>query len=304
MVTVTRVVRRIVTSAIVLVVVATASFVLLHAAPGGPFATDARRSPAVARALEQRYGTGDSLASQYVSELAHLARGDLGQSLVRDESVADVIASRFPVSALIGALALALALALGVASGVAAAARGGWVDRAVRAGAVLALCVPAFVAGPLLIAWLSLRLGWFPPARLDSASAYVLPAVTLALVYAGALARLARAGMCDALGEDFVRTARAKGASERAVVWRHALRAGIAPAVSYVGPAAAAMLAGSFVVEKVFQVPGLGSSVVEAIAQRDYPVLTGVLVFYAALVVALDLVVDGALAWLDPRSRR
>ena len=301
---VARVLRRLATSAIVLVVVATASFALLHAAPGGPFESDARRSPAVSRALAARYGTGDSLVVQYAREMRALATGDLGHSLVRDESVGDVIAARFPTSALIGALALALAAALGVAAGVSAAARGGWVDRAVRAGAVLALCVPAFVAGPLLIAAFALRLGWFPPARLDSASAYVLPAVTLALFYAGALARLARAGMRDALAEDFTRTARAKGASERAVVWRHALRAGIAPAVSYVGPAAAAMLAGSFVVEKVFQVPGLGASVVEAIAQRDYPVLTGVLVFYAAIVVALDLAVDVALALLDPRSRR
>jgi oligopeptide transport system permease protein len=297
------VLRRLATTAIVLLAVATACFALLHAAPGGPFATDQRRSEAVERAMEERYGLHDPVWRQYLGELSHLARGDLGRSLVRDESVDELIVARFPVSALIGALGLAFAVGIGVAAGVVAAWRRGWIDRVVRACSAAALCIPAFVAGPVLIVVFALRLGWLPPARIDGATGYVLPALTLGLFYAGAIARLTRGGMVDALGEDFARTARGKGASEAAIVWRHALRVAIAPVVSYLGPAAAAMLCGSFVVEQIFQIPGLGRSFVESIGERDYPVLTGVFVFYAAVIVALDAAADVALAALDPRVR-
>jgi oligopeptide transport system permease protein len=295
--------RRLAALGIVLVAVATASFLLLHAAPGGPFATDQHRSAAVERALAARYHTGDPIWQQYLDELVELARGDLGRSMVRDESVAELVSARFPVSALIGALALGFAIAAGVAAGTLAAWRGGWVDRGVRAAAAAALCVPAFVAGPALVVVVSLRLGWLPPARVDGASGYVLPALTLGLFYAGAIARLSRGGMVDALAADYIRTARAKGLAEHAVVWRHALRVAIAPAVSYLGPAAAAMLCGSFAVEMIFQVPGLGRTFVDAIATRDAPVLTGVFVFYAALIAAIDMVVDVVLVALDPRRR-
>ena len=195
-------------------------------------------------------------------------------------------------------------MVLGVAIGaVAAWKRDTWVDRALSTLAIVAISVPAFVVGPLLIATVSMRLGWLPPARLDGAGSYVLPAIALALIYLGTIARLARAGTSEALAQDFVRTARAKGLSERAVVWRHALRVGIAPVLMYLGPATAGVLAGSFVVEKIFQIPGLGAYFVDAIADRDYPVLTGVLVFYAALVTLLSLAVDLLHGVLDPRVR-
>jgi oligopeptide transport system permease protein len=297
------VLRRLAISAVVLFAVATASFALLHAAPGGPFATDAHRSTAVERAMAARYHADDPVWAQYVDELARLARGDLGRSMIRDETVAEIIAARFPVSALVGVLALGFAIALGVAGGVIAAWRRGAIDRAVQAAAAVAMCVPAFVAGPALVAVLSLRLGWLPPARIDGPAGYVLPAITLGLFYAGALARLTRSGMVDALAEDFARTARGKGSSEARVVWRHALRIAIAPALSYLGPVAAAMLCGSFAVESIFQIPGLGRTFVEAIAQRDAPVLTGVFVFYAAIIVVIDSAVEVGLAALDPRLR-
>jgi oligopeptide transport system permease protein len=295
--------RRLATGAIVLLAVATACFALLRAAPGGPFASDQRRSPAVERAMAARYGLDRPVWEQYVDELSHLVRGDLGRSIVRDETVDAVIAERLPVSAAIGALALGFAIAAGVAAGVVAAWRRGWADRAVRAASAVALCVPAFVAGPVLVAVLSLRLGWLPPARIDGAAGYVLPALTLGLFYAGAVARLSRGAMLDALGEDFARAARGKGASEARVVWRHALRLAVAPVVSYLGPAAAAMLCGSFAVEKIFQVPGLGRSFVEAVAERDYPVVVGLFAFYAAAITVLAAIADVVLAALDPRLR-
>jgi oligopeptide transport system permease protein len=298
-------VRRLTTSVVVVLVVATASFFLLHAAPGGPFDTDARRSEAVQRAMADRYGLHDSLWTQYGRELGHLVRGDLGRSLKRDVSVNELVARHFPVSALVGLLGLMTAVIAGVSIGVVAAwRRRTWVDRAMMAVAVIGISVPSFVAGPLLIASLSLRLGWLPPTRLDAASSYVLPALTLGLVYLGAIARLTRGGMVEALDQDFVRTARAKGLPERTVLWRHALRVGVVPVVTYLGPATAGMLSGSFVVEKIFQIPGLGAYFVSSIADRDYPVLTGVFVFYAALVVLLNLAVDLAYGWLDPRVRR
>ena len=295
---------RLLGSLLVIFIVATASFLLLRAAPGGPFETDARRSAAVTHALEDRYGLHDSLWTQYVRELGHLARGDLGVSMKRDVSVNQLIAEHGPVSAILGLLGLAMAIVLGGAMGVIAAShRNTWADYALMAVALVGISVPAFVVGPMLIAVVALHLGWLPPARLDGAASYLLPSLTLGLIYIGSVARLARGGMLEALAQDFVRTARAKGLSERAVVWKHALRVGITPVVTYLGPAAAAMISGSFVVEKIFQIPGLGTYFITSITDRDYPVLTGVFVFYAAILVLLNLVVDLAYGVLDPRVR-
>jgi oligopeptide transport system permease protein len=298
------VVGRLAASVAIVLAVATASFLLLHAAPGGPFDTGERRSAEVQRALEERYGLGDPLAVQYLRHMGRLVRGDLGVSMRKDRSVNELIARHGPVSAAVGLAALSFALLVGVALGVAAAFwRDTWVDRALMALALVGISLPAFVLGPLLVAALSLELGLLPPARLDGPASYVLPALTLGAIYLGAIARLTRGGLAEALGQDFIRTARAKGLPERLVLWKHALRAGIAPVVTYLGPATAAMISGSFVVEKVFQIPGLGTYFVTSIADRDYPVLTGVFVFYATLVVLLNLAVDLAYGVLDPRAR-
>ncbi len=298
------VVGRLVASVAIVLVVATASFLLLHAAPGGPFDTAERRSAEVQRALEERYGLRDPVIVQYLRHMGRLVRGDLGVSMRKDRSVNALIAEHGPVSATIGLAALAIALCAGVAiGGVAAWRRDTWLDRGLMAVALIGVSVPAFVLGPLLIAALSIELGWLPPARIDGPASYVLPSLTLGVVYLGTIARLTRGGILDALGQDFIRTARAKGLPERIVIWKHALRAGIAPVVTYLGPATAAMIAGSFVVEKIFQIPGLGTYFVTSIADRDYPVLTGVFVFYAALVALLNLAVDVAYGVLDPRAR-
>jgi oligopeptide transport system permease protein len=283
--------------------VATASFLLLHAAPGGPFDTTERRSAAVQRAMEDRYGLHRPLWQQYRHAMAQLARGDLGVSMKRDVSVGRLIAEHGPISALVGALALAAALGIGAALGVIAAwRRNTWIDALVMTGALIGVSIPAFVLGPLLIAALALDLGWLPAARLDGARSLILPAVTLGMIYLGTIARLTRGGLLDVLDQDFVRTARAKGLPERRVIG-HALRVGITPVVTYLGPATAAMISGSFVVEKIFQIPGLGTYFITSVAERDYPVVTGVFVFYAALLVVLNLAVDVAYGVLDPRVR-
>lgn len=297
--------RRLVASVALVFAVATASFLLLHAAPGGPFDTEERRSVAVQRAMEDRYGLHEPLWQQYGRAMASLARGDLGVSMKRDVSVARLIAEHGPISALLGLLALSAALAIGVALGVIAAwRRNTWLDTLVMTGALVGLSIPAFVLGPLLIAAVSLDLGWLPPARVDGLGSLILPAITLGAIYLGAIARLTRSGMIDALGHDCIRTARAKGVPEHRVVARHALRIGITPVVSYLGPATAAMVSGSFVVEKIFQIPGLGTYFITSVADRDYPVVTGVFVFYAALLVILNLAVDVLYGVLDPRVPR
>jgi oligopeptide transport system permease protein len=295
---------RLVASVLVILAVATASFLLLHAAPGGPFTTDARRSVAVQHAMEERYGLRDSIWTQYTRELGALARGDLGRSMKKDVSVNQLIAEHGPISAIIGLLGLFTAVIFGIAMGVFAAWRkNSWVDYVLMTLALVGISVPSFVLGPMMIAALSIHLGWLPPARIDGVSSYVLPAVTLGLIYLGTIARLTRGGMLDALGQDFIRTARAKGLPERRVIWKHALRVGILPVVTYLGPATAALISGSFVVEKIFQIPGLGTYFINSITDRDYPVLTGVFVFYAAILVLLNLVVDLAYGVIDPRAR-
>lgn len=297
---------RLASSVAIVLFVATASFLLLHAAPGGPFdPKEDRRSAEAQRAMEERYGLHDPLVIQYLRHMGNLVRGDLGVSMRKDRSVNQLIADHGPVSAAVGLMALSFAAIVGVAIGVLAAwRRNTWVDYLMMTIALIGISVPSFVLGPLLVAALSIELGWLPPARVDGPASYILPALTLGVIYLGTIARLARGGLLDALGQDFIRTARAKGLPERVVLWKHALRAGIAPVVTYLGPATAAMISGSFVVEKIFQIPGLGTYFIASIADRDYPVLTGVFVFYATLIVLLNLAVDLAYGVLDPRARR
>jgi oligopeptide transport system permease protein len=222
----------------------------------------------------------------------------------RPETVGEIIRASLGRSVELGLLALAFAVAFGVGLGGFAAARHGRAgDRAAMALALVGISVPAFVLGPLLIELFALRLGWLPAARWDGPAARLLPAATLGLVYLGAIARLTRAGLLETIGADFSRTARAKGLSERAIIWKHSLRLGILPVVTYLGPATASLISGSIVVETIFQVPGLGAAFIHSVTDRDYPVLCGIMVFYCIFVVALNLLVDIAHGLLDPRIR-
>lgn len=293
---------RLVSGVVTVFAVATVAFFLLHAAPGGPFDSEAKVTAAVQQTIRERYHLDESIAQQYLRYLAALATGDLGHSLKRRQSVAELIADHFPISAVIGLLALGFAIGIGTCAGVVAAwRRNTWVDHSAMAFTLIGLAVPSFVIAPLLISLFAMHLGVLPPARIDGMTSYLMPALSLGLVSAAVIARLGRGGMVAVLGQDFVRTARAKGLSEPIVVWRHAARLGLVSVVTYLGPASAAMLSGSFVIEKIFQVPGLGFYFVNSVADRDYPVLTGVFVFYASLLVVANLLVDVVHTLLDPR---
>jgi len=288
----------------VIIAVATFSFLLLHAAPGGPFDAERALAPQVQRNIEARYHLDDSLATQYADYMGGLAHGDFGYSLKRPMSVGEIITTHFPYSLAIGLMALFVAVGLGVGMGVIAAwRRNTGVDYALMSMALVGISIPSIVLGPILVGIFAFGLGWLPPARIEGPASYVLPAMCLGLIYLGTIARLARGSMLEVLGQDFVRTARAKGLTERAVVWKHALRLGVVPVVTYLGPATATLISGSFVIEKLFGVPGLGGFFVEAIVNRDYPVLSGVLVFYVAFLVMLNIVVDVVHGLLDPRIR-
>ncbi len=295
---------RLIGGVFVLFVVATVSFFLLHAAKGGPFDSDRAVPEAVQRNIEERYHLNDPLWKQYVTHMERVATLDFGHSMKRQKSVKEMIAEHGPKSLRLGLMAMVFAAIFGTALGVTAAARRNtWVDYTLMVIALLGISIPSLVLGPMFIRWFSLGLGWFPPARAEDFSGYVLPALVLGMIYAGTVARLARAGVLDTLSQDYVRTARAKGLTERVVVWKHALRLGIIPVITYLGPATAALISGSFVVEKIFQIPGLGFYFVGSVSDRDYPVLTGLLVFYVAFLVLLNLVVDILYGVIDPRTR-
>ena len=303
---------RIGTGALVILTVATVSFWLLRAAPGGPFDQERQVPPEVARNIEKRYHADWPAWKQYVVYMSGLIpfagdhgwKPDLGHSMKRTQTVEEIIAQSFPVSVKLGLLALGFAALAGLVLGVVAAARHNtWVDHGAMAVALLGISIPSFVLGPLLILVFSLGLMWLPPAQYNGLSSLILPAAALGMIYMGVVARLARGGMLEALRQDYIRTARAKGLSERTVVWKHALRVGVQPVVTFLGPAAAALVSGSFVIEKIFQLPGLGFYFVNSISDRDYPVLCGLLVFYSVLLVLLNLAVDIAYGLLDPRAR-
>ena len=297
-------VSRLVGGVFVIAAVATFSFFMLRAAPGGPFDDEAVLPAEIQRNIEAQYHLDRPLIEQYFLYMGGLVRGDLGHSMQRPQTVWEIVAYSFPTSVQLGILALGFATLFGIALGVIAASRQNtMVDHGAMAFALFGISVPSFVLGPILIGLFALQLGWFPPARFDGFTSMVLPAATLGLIFMGVIARLARSGLLETLRQDYVRTARAKGLSETTVVWKHAMRLGLLPVVTYLGPAAAALITGSFVVEQIFQIPGLGFYFVASITERDYPVLSGVLVFYSVFLVALNFAVDIAYGFLDPRIR-
>ncbi len=283
------------------------SFVLMRVAPGGPFDGERPLAPETREALVAAYGLDQPLPTQFVRYLARLAHGDFGPSLVyRDFSVTDLVAKGLPVSMTLGLCALILALGFGIVLGTYAATRaGGFADRLIGTGATLLTALPSFVTGPLLVLIFGLWLGWLPVSGWNDGAAanLVLPVIALALPVTGAIAKLTRSGLNVALGEDHVRTARARGLSPMRVLVRHALRPALVPVASYVGPAAAGLLTGAVVIETVFGLPGLGRYFVQGALNRDYPLVLGVVTLYAALIIFFNLLADLIYGWLDPRVR-
>jgi oligopeptide transport system permease protein len=279
------------------------AFVFMRTAPGGPFDAERNLSPHIEEALRARYHLDEPVLQQFARYLGDLLHGDLGPSFrYRNRSVAEIIRETAPISLALGALSIAFALLFGIAAGVVSAARAntGW-DHLAMGAAMAGICIPNFVLGPVLVLVFALVLRVLPPAGWGSPAHLVLPAITLGALRAASIARLVRGSLLEALGEDAIRTARAKGLSERVVVLRHALKLAILPVVSYLGPATAATLSGSVVVERIFLVPGLGTFFVQSALNRDYTVAMGTVLFYSTLLMLLNLAVDLAYRMLDPR---
>jgi oligopeptide transport system permease protein len=283
----------------------TATFFMVRFVPGGPFTAEKAVTPEILRNLEAHYGLDKPMWRQYLDYLGSLARGDLGPSFkYPNRTVNEIIADKLPVSAELGALSLGIALLLGITLGTfAAVRRNTWIDYTASTFGMAGISIPTFVVGPLLVLGFGIHLGWFNASGWYGPRDRVLPAIVLGLAYAAPISRLTRGGMLEVLHQDFIRTARAKGASEFRVVTRHALRGGLLPVVSYLGPAVAGILTGSFIIETIFQIPGIGREFVNSAFNRDYTLILGTVILYAVLIMALNFIVDIIQAWMNPKVR-
>ena len=291
----------------VIFIVITATFFLVRAAPGGPFDAEKVVLPEVKRALEAQYKLDLPLHEQYFAYLSDLAQGELGPSFkYPGRSVNEILFSGLPVTAELGFYALLIALIIGVTAGVFASLKPNTRQDYIPMGlAMIGICMPSFLLGPLLVLVVGIYLEWLPISGWGSIPGdKILPSITLGAAYAAYVARLSRAGMLEILSQDYIRTARAKGLPEWLVVGKHALRGGLIPVVAFLGPAFAGLLAGSFVVETIFQIPGLGRFYVQAAFNRDYTMILGMTVFFATLIILFNLLSDMLALWLNPKLRQ
>jgi oligopeptide transport system permease protein len=286
-------------------IVATLAFFLMRAAPGGPFDAERKLPPSVEKNIKAKYHYDEPLYRQYLRYMGGLLHLDLGPSLkLQGRSVNEIILQALPYSLTLGVLALALALFLGVLFGtIAAVHQNGVIDYTVMAVALAGISVPTFVIGPLLIIIFAFVLNLLPVAQWGGPTHLVMPVITLAAPFTAYIARLMRAGMLDVLNQPFIKAARAKGVGEMGIIYKHALKVAILPVVTFLGPASAQILTGSVVVEKIFNLPGLGRFFVNSAFNRDHTVALGVALLYCVMLLVFNLVVDIAYAYLDPRIR-
>ena len=290
----------------VILAVITVTFFLVRAAPGGPFSSEKAVSPQVQAALEAQYRLDQPPLQQYVSYLTDLVQGYMGPSFYYPgRSVDELILQGLPITAELGLYALLIAVIIGSFAGVIAALKPNTMqDYVPMSIAMVGICMPSFLLGPVLVLVFGIMLDWLPVSGWgDSYGDKVLPSITLGAMYAAYIARLSRSGMLEVMSQDYLRTARAKGLPEYVVILKHALRGGLLPVISYLGPAFAALLSGSFVVETIFQIPGLGRFYVQAAFNRDYTMILGTTVFLSTLIVVFNLLSDIAAAWVNPRLR-
>lgn len=298
--------KRIAFAVPLLLVISALAFVLVHLAPGGPFDNERKpASPEIERNLKAKYHLDEPIWKQYARYLGDLAHGDFGVSLkYRNHSVNDIIAQGLPVSMALGGLAFCFALGVGIPVGFfTAARRGGWPDYTGSFFAVLAVCVPSFVVAPFLLLVFAMKLQWFPVALWSTPWHMILPPIALGSYFVGKVARILREGMLSAAQSEFVTAARAKGLGESALLLKHAFRIALLPVISYSGPMLADLLTGSFIVENIFQIPGIGVFLVNSSLNRDYTVVVGLSLLYAMLLIGLNLAVDFAYTLLDPRVK-
>ena len=285
--------------------VATITFCLMNMVPGGPFLSEKAISPAAQEALEAKYGLDKPFLQRYITYLGGAVQGDFGDSLKqRGRTVTSIIVSKFPISAKVGGLSVLVSLIVGVPLGVIAAyRRGSKLDSVLSVLATLGIAVPSFVLCTVLMYFLGVKLDWLPTLGLNSWQSYIMPVIALAAYPTSYIMRLMRSSMLDVLGQDYMRTARAKGLSSSKSLFKHALRNAILPVITYVGPMIAYTLVGSFVVEKIFTIPGLGGEFIKAINGRDYTMIMGTTIFLAAFMVVMLLIVDIVYTIVDPRIK-
>ena len=290
----------------VLLVVVTATFFIVHAAPGGPFSADKAVPPEVIEALEAQYKLDQPVWRQYISYLGDILSGDFGPSFkYPGRSVNELIMAGIPITAELAFYAMLVALGIGILSGVGAAMRPNTLqDYAPMTLAMIGICMPSFLLGPLLVLVFGIELEMVPVSGWgDIRGDKILPSITLGTGYAAYIARLSRGGMLEILSQDFIRTARAKGLSESTVIIKHALKGGLIPVIAFLGPAFAGLLAGSFVVETIFQIPGIGRFYVQAAFNRDYTLILGMTIFLSTLIIIFNLISDLISIWLNPKLR-
>lgn len=288
-----------------LIVIATITFFLIRLAPGGPFSAEKSISPEVLAQLNAFYGLDKHLFSQYLTYMARIITFDFGPSFkYPGRTVTELITESFPVSLELGVYALCIAIVSGVLAGLIAASKPSSLrDYLTMSISMGGICIPTFVMGPLLVLLFSLVLGWLPVSGWNTLSNRILPSITLGMVYVAYIARLTRGGLLDTLVQDYIRTARAKGLPEWLILIRHALRGALLPVISFLGPAAAGLITGSFVVETIFSIPGLGRFFVAAAFNRDYTMIMGTVVFYAFIMIFFNTIVDIITALVNPRLR-
>ena len=299
------VVRRIVSMIITLFFVITLTFVMMHSIPGNPFTGEKKLPPAIEKALMEKYNLDKPLSQQYVDYVSGVAKGDFGPSMkYNGRTVNDLIGDGFPVSAELGGLAILLIVILGIPLGVVAALKQGtWVDRTMIFFAIVGVTIPSFVLATLLIYVFGTKVKWLPTSRWVSWKSRIMPTIALGVSSIAYVARLTRSSMLEVINQDYIRTARAKGLSETVVVFKHALKNALIPVVTYLGPLTAAILTGSFIIEKIFAVPGMGRMFVESISNRDYTVIMGVTIFYSLILVLFIFIVDLIYGLIDPRIK-
>lgn len=290
---------------ITLFVIIILTFLLMHSVPGGPFTRDKQVAPAVLAALEQKYHLDDPLYKQFFDYLSGLLRFDLGPSFkYTGKTVNDFISNGFPFSGRLGLVTLVFVLLSSIPMGIVAALRNGrWQDMLLMALATLGVTIPSFVIAAVLMYFFAFQLNWVPTFGVDTWRGYILPMVALGGYSVSFLARLMRSSLLEVMGQDYIRTARAKGISEMRVITRHALRNALIPVVTVLGPTVANLFTGSFVIEKIFAIPGMGSYFVNSVTQRDYTTIMGMTVFYAAFLISMVFIVDLFYCMIDPRIK-
>lgn len=297
--------KRILLAIVTIWAVATLTFFLMNMVPGGPFLSEKAISPQATAALEAKYGLDKPLWQQYLTYMAGASHGDFGDSLKqRGRTVMDIITMKFPVSARVGGVSVLVALLLGVPLGcIAALKRGKFLDNLISVVSTCGIAVPSFVICTLLLYFFGVRLKILPTMGLTSWKHYVMPVMALAFYPTAYIMRLMRSSMLDVLGQDYMRTAKAKGLAGGKILFKHALRNAILPVITYVGPLLAYTVTGSFVVEKIFTIPGLGGEFISAINGRDYTLIMGTTIFLATLIILMNVVVDIVYKIVDPRIK-